>query len=144
MSTHENLQVFTARDIQALDYFPKPRPDLFLSMKKHNLVTRYFIEYIPTGTINSKIRKRLEYLTRYYEEGSWSDTGTPFPGILFIVETGLIEAGLQRLIKREQHRSDTEITYYTTTQKAVLGMTSDNRAIWTDTTDPDELLSLSD
>ena len=141
---HDNLQAFTIRDTQTLDYFPKPRPDLFLSLKNNNAVTRFFVEYVPAETITSKIRKRLEQLTRYYEEDLWADTGTPFPGILFVAETGLMEAGLKRLISREQYRSDTDIEFYTTTQKAVLGITEYSKAIWTGASDPDELLALSE
>ena len=140
VSTYEDLQVFTARDTQTLDYFPMPRPDLFLSMKNGDTVTRFFVEYVPASTINSKLRKRLEYLTRYCEEDSWSDTGTPFPSVLFIAETGLVEAGLRRLIGREQYRSDTEITYYTTTQKALQYMDGE-ALIWTALGD-DEPISL--
>ena len=116
-STYDNIQTFTARDIQALDYFPKPRPDLFLSIKNGDTVTRFFLEYIPAHAAPSKLRKRLEYLTRYYNEDSWGDTDTPFPTFLFVAETGLGEAGLRRLIGREQYRSDTEISYYTTTSQ---------------------------
>jgi hypothetical protein len=142
--TYDDLQVFTRRDIHALEYFPLPRPDLFMSMKNGEKITRFFVEYVPASTLNNKLRKRLEYLTRYYEQDSWGETDTLFPCILFITETGIIEAGLKRLISRELYRSDTDIACYTTTQKAVLGLTPDNDAIWTDITQPDELLSLED
>lgn len=142
ISTYDNLQVFTARDIQALDYFPKPRPDLFLSMKNGDTVTRFFLEYVPAHTANSKLRKRLEYFTRYYNEDTWSDTDTPFPAILVVAETGLVEAGLRRLIGREQYRSDIDISYYTATQNTVLAMTPDNHEIWTSAAEPDDRLSL--
>jgi DNA-binding PadR family transcriptional regulator len=145
MSTYDNLQIFTARDIQALEYFPKPRPDLFLSMKHSDgTVTRFFLEYIPAGTLSSKLQKRLGYLTRYYEENSWDETGTPLPSILFVAETGLMESSLRRLIAREQYQSDTDIAYYTTTQKALHNTTSADGAIWTDASDPDDLLALTD
>ncbi len=140
--TYEDLQIFTTRDIQALEYFPKPRPDLFMSMKNNNTVTRFFVEYVPAGTISSKLRKRLEYLSSYYDQDSWGETDTPFPGVLFVAETGLVEATLWRLIKREQYRSETDIAFYTTTQRAVLGMTAGSDAIWNDVSDPDELLAL--
>lgn len=144
MSTYDNLQIFTARDVQALDYFPKPRPDLFLSMKNGDVVMRFFLEYIPAGTISSKLQKRLEYLTHYYEEDIWADTATPFPSILFVAETGLIEAGLKRVIVREKYRSDADIAYYTTTQKALFSTSPDDRTVWTDLADLDGLLSLTD
>ncbi|TXG76678.1 hypothetical protein E6P97_03150 [Patescibacteria group bacterium] len=144
VNTYSDVQAFTTRDIQALDYFPKPRPDLFLSMKNDNTVSRFFVEYVPTSVASSNLRKRLEYLTRYYDEDHWGDTSTPFPALLFIAETGLAEVGIRRLISRHQYHSDTDISYFTTTQKAILNMTADDDAVWTSLDDPDELLPLSD
>lgn len=142
VNTYDDLQAFTTRDIQTLEYFPKPRPDLFLSAKNGDKVTRFFLEYVPAHTVNSKLRKRLEYLTRYYNEDDWSDTETPFPAILFVAETKLVEAGLRRLISREQYRSDTNTAYYTAAQDAVTSMTPDSRAIWANVEDADDRLSL--
>ena len=144
VSTQENLKVFTARDRQALDYFPKPRPDLFLSMKRGQDVMRCFLEYVPASTVSGKLRKRLEYLTNYYEEESWDETGTSFPNVLFVAETGLVEANLRKLISRERYRSDADITYYTTTMRAVLDMQLDDSAVWTEPADKDEQLALVD
>ena len=144
VSTHSNLQAFTARDLQAFDYFPKPRPDLFLSAKADANATRFFLEYIPSSMVASKIRKRLEYLTRYYEEGSWDDTNTPFPSILFVAETGLVEANLRRFISRKQYHDNTDIVYCTTTQKAVLGITPTSQEVWANVDNSDELISLQE
>jgi hypothetical protein len=144
VSTHEDLQIFTVRDIQALDYFPKPRPDLFLSVKKGENVIRCFLEYVPAGTVNSKLRKRLEYLTRYYEEDDWSDTDTPFPAVLFVAETKLAEVSLRKLIARERYHSGTDVTYYTATQKSIFEMSADNSAVWIEAADANNLSSLVD
>lgn len=142
--TYESLRAFTARDTQAFDYFPNPRPGLFVSMKNSGDTMRFFLEYVPANAATSKLRKRLEYYTRYHEESSWSDTGTLFPNILLIAETGLVEAGVQRAVRREQYRSDTEIGYYTTTQKAILGMTPTSQEIWTNVVETDELIPLQE
>lgn len=142
VSTYDNLQAFTARDIQSLEYFPKPRPDLFLSMKNGDTVVRFFVEYIPAHAASSNLRKRLEYLSRYCNEDRWGETDTPFPAILFIAETGLAEAGIRRLISREQYHSGSDIVYYTTRQNAILSMVSDIHEVWTNVADPGNLLSL--
>lgn len=142
VGTYDNLRAFTARDIQTLEYFPKPRPDLFLSVKNDDKVARFFLEYIPAHAANSKLRKRLEYLTRYYNEGDWGDTDTPFPAILFVAETGLAEAGIRRLINREQYRSDSKIAFYSTSQNAILSITLGKDDVWISAADPDESLSL--
>lgn len=142
--THQQLQTFTARDTQPLDYFPSPRPDLFISLKSGETIKRFFLEYIPASSLDSKSKKMLQNYTRYYENDAWDATGTPFPGILFITDSNLKERTIRSLIDREKYRSDTGINYYTTTLKAVMHLTQATAEIWTDSTEPGELLSLSD
>lgn len=103
---------------------------------------RLFLEYIPAHVATSKLRKRLEYLTHYYNEDRWGETDTDFPTILFVSETGLGEAGVRRLISREKYHSDTEIVYYATTQNALLSSTATNKSIWSNADDTDDRLSL--
>jgi hypothetical protein len=139
VSTHDNLQVFTARDIQALDYFPNPRPNLFLSLKKDEAVIRCFLEYIPADMTSSKLRKHLDFLVRYYEEDDWNDTGTSFPAILFVAETAFINANLRKLVSREQYE---ELSVYTCTATELENMTNET-AIWTSIEDADEAVALN-
>lgn len=141
---HQQLQAFTTRDLQALDYFPSPRPSLFLSIKHETAIKRFFLEYIPASALDSRSKKQLQAYTAYYEEDAWDVTGTPFPGILFITDSSLKERTLRSQIEREKYRSDTDISYYTTTLKAVLSLTPSNTEIWTDSAEPGELLSLTD
>lgn len=141
---HQQLQAFTTRDLQALDYFPSPKPSLFLSIKHETAIKRFFLEYIPASALDSRSKKQLQAYTAYYEEDAWDVTGTPFPGILFITDSSLKERTLRSQIEREKYRSDTDISYCTTTLKAVLSLTSNNTEIWTDSAEPGELLSLAD
>lgn len=141
---HDNIQIFTIRDTQSLDYFPSPRPSLFLSMKIGDTVSRFFLEYIPADTLSSKLSRRLEYYSQYSDEDAWgSATNTELPRVLFVAETGLMEANVRRRIHSEQYKSDEDIEYYTTTQKALLAMDKSNSLVWTPI-DDDEPLSLVD
>lgn len=113
-------------------------------MKHDDTTARFFWVILPTGTMASNLKKRLGYYANYNDEGSWDDTDTPFPNILFVAESGLVEASLRRLINRELYHSDTDINYYTTTLKAILAMTSTSQRIWTNAADTDELISLQE
>lgn len=144
MNTYVNLQIFTARDIQQLDYFPKPRPALFLSMKNNNTISRFFVEYIPTRMSTSQVRKRCVYLTRYYNEGDWSDTNTPLPTLLFIAETKFAETTVRRTIGHEKLRSNVELECYTTITSKILEENLKDASIWQNIDYPDTYLSLNE
>ncbi|MFZ1250580.1 MAG: hypothetical protein WAR37_04005 [Candidatus Microsaccharimonas sp.] len=141
-AVYPELQFFTARDIQDLDYFPKKRPTAFISLKTDKGIKRFFVEYIPMQTSVSIIKGKLKRFTVYYEEDGWSVTDTPFPTILYICEDGMTEQGVRWHIKRALYMSDTDMQYYTTTQKAILGSLQSAPAVWSDVSEPDNLLSL--
>ena len=139
---YDHIQIFTARDTQDLDYFPKPRPDLFISLKNGDVVTRFFLEYIPSRMADSSIRKRLDRLVRHYKDDTWSDTDTSYPTILFVAETRLVEAGLRRQIGRMKYNSDEDIAAYTSSLSELSLLARDGQKIWTDPADKDTPLSL--
>lgn len=138
-----DLQWFTGRDISNLDYFPKKRPTAFISLKVGDSITRCFIEYIPAGTSINTIRGKLKQYSAYFQQDAWGVTGTPFPKILYVAEDGMTEQGVRYHIRKELFRADTDIEYYTTTQKAFLGLEDADQKIWTGF-DDDALLSLKD
>lgn len=142
-AAYPDLQYFTTRDVQALDYFPKKKPVAFLSLKQENKTKRFFVEYVPAQTSTSMIKSQLRQYTSYYDQDSWSVTNTPFPTVLYICEDGMTEQGVRWHIKRELYRTDTDLRYLTTTKKALLSVNQTNDMIWTDIDEPDELLSLS-
>src|SRR5690606_35634516 len=109
---HEGLLTYSSRDTQTLDYFPSPKPNLFLSLKTGGVVTRFFLEYIAGSSLDSKARKTIRKYSEYYEDGAWSDTGTPFPGVILIAGNKLKARTIRRLIEREKYRSDTDINHY--------------------------------
>ena len=68
-------------------------------------------------------------------------TELPFPKILYITKDGLTEQGVRYHSKRELYHADTDIEYYTTTQKALLAIQNSHTVIWTNGV-ADELVAL--
>lgn len=143
-ATYESLQYFTQRDIQNLDYFPKKKPTAFLSLKSNDTTKRFFLEYIPTQTSTGAIKGKVRGYSNYFDEDAWGVTETDFPSVLFVCEDGMTEQGVRWHIKRELYKTDTDVQYYTTTQKVLLAIQPTSDAIWSDTSDPDSLLTLSE
>lgn len=140
-ASYDNLQYFTQRDIQSLDYFPEPRPTAFVSLKTTDGINRFFIEYLPAQTHTSRIKYRLKAYMRYFDQDTWNTTGTSFPGILYIAENGITEKGVRRHIDLELYKADTDIQFFTTTQRALLDNKND-RVIWTGFDGSNDLMSL--
>ena len=132
----------TGRDIATLDYFPAKKPTAFLSLKVGEQVIRCFVEYVPSGTSSVKIRSRLKQYSTYFQQDAWGVTETPFPKILYIAEDGMTEQGVRYHIKKELYHADTDIEYYTTTQKALLAIQDGHTAILTGSVADNELLAL--
>ena len=144
LSSYYDLRWFTGRDTTSLDYFPKNRPTAFLSLKVKNKIIRCFVEYIPAGTSINAIRGKLKQYSAYFQQDAWGVTESPFPKILYIAEDGMTEQGIRNKKKKESFRADTDIEYFTTTQKALLGLQDGQNHIWTAVGEEDQLLALED
>lgn len=143
-NAHPGIQYFTSRDIQLLDYFPKPAPAGFISLKEDGNTKRFFVEYLPARTHTRKIVGRLQQYVKYFESEAWDVTNTPPPTILYVCADTMAERGLRRYIARTTNNTEAELNFYTTTENALLHLEPEQAAIWTDIDDPDELLALSD
>ena len=62
----------------------------------------------------------------------------------YIAEDGMTEQGIRYHIKKESFRADTDIEYFTTTKKALLGMQDGQSKIWTSIGEEGQLASLGD
>lgn len=144
LSAQYDLQWFTGRDMAQLDYFPKKLPTAFISLKVGDHILRCFVEYIPPGTSTSTIRSKLKQYSAYFQQDTWGVTEAPFPKILYIAEDGMTEQGVRYHMRKELFRADTDIEYYTTTQKALLGIQDSQDTVWTGMNEADELISLKD
>ena len=145
VQAHPGLQYFTDRDVQLLDYFPRPLPRGFISLKQQDEdAKRFFVEYLPARTHTRKIVGRLQQYVKYYESEVWNITNTPSPAILYVCTDTMTERGLQRYIARTANNTEVELNIYTTTEKALLNLQPSHTTIWTGIDNTDDLLALSD
>lgn len=141
-SMYGSLQFFTKRELTAYDYFPKPLPDAFISLKLGSETRRYFLEVIEAETPPFVVDRRLRQLSDYYENDDWAVTEMPFPAIICICENGSTEKRFRKQVNRLLNRSDTDIPFYTTTKPALIGSSKGDNAIWSNTTEPEALRPL--
>jgi hypothetical protein len=136
---YPDIKLFTKRQLTIYDYFPKPLPDAYMSLKVKGKTNRYFLELyeasIPSFVIDRRIRKLIDY----YQDEIWQDKGSPFPAILCVAENSSIEKRLIKQIQRALYKTEAEMPLYTTSLKAILNK---DRAIWSDVTEPDKLVAL--
>jgi hypothetical protein len=141
---YPNVKQFTKRELVIYKYFPKQMPDLYLSNTISGNTERYFLDYIEASTPSFVIDRRLRQLIEYYQNGEWQAKGNPFPPILYVSETGSLEKRLQKQINKELYRSDTDISFYSTTKNALLNSSKGNDSIWSNSKDPYDLVTMGD
>lgn len=127
----DNLKTFTKSELSTYDYFPKPLPDAFLSLKNKDDTHRFFLDILEPSTPGFAINKRLKQYTEYYDSEEWSDTGTEFPGILFVCTT----AAQEKKTLRQAKRFDEEIEIFSTTIQDVI--LNSNSTIWSNVYEDD-------
>lgn len=144
---HPTLKVFLKRDMSRYSYFPKPLPDVFLSLPISKGVPpkRFILDVIPDGLPPKPLYQRVTSYAEFFDEGGWEPVSDELPMLLFTCETGATERRVRRTVKVALYKAETDgdITVFTSTFGAVQNL-EESGAIWTSLDDPDELLSLSE
>jgi hypothetical protein len=138
----DSLDFFTKSDLASYRHYPKPLPDVFLSLKAERSIKHFFVEVHegnqPFFTAVRKVKKYVDYK----ESGEWAITETDFPATLFICESVSLQKRLQKQIIKMLSKTLTDDLVFATTTKEELGTLKDNAVTWQSASDPNEKLSL--
>lgn len=142
-ATHEDLRVFTRRNMSRYSYFPKPLPDAFLSLKQEPTPKRFFLDVIPDSLLSKQLYQRLASYIEFFESDGWDAVSTELPILLFSCESATTERRVQRTIKSALYNTETDIdiSAYTTTFSTLPNLQA-TPAVWSRYDDPEDLLSL--
>lgn len=139
----DKFHIFTKSDAAVFDYFPNPKPDLYLSSVDKNQPD-YFLELFSDHTQSFVIKKRLKQILEHYDDGEWeSSTGAAYPGILLVMPNARMEKTMQiEAQKMLENAGIDELQILVTTQQALRKSTVGEHAIWTNVSVHDSLLGL--
>lgn len=140
--SYPGIKLYTARQLAILEYLPKQLPDLYMVLGEGKSICRFFLIRFPFHKPNSSAVVQIKKLLEYAEDEKWAVTGHEFPNILAICDSTRIERLVQRTFRWAIGQSPEFIEVYTTSAKAASHLSKENRAIWTDIDDIDELREL--
>jgi len=140
---YPEIKLYTKREMAIQDYFPKPLPDSYLSLKRDGEVRRFLLEFVETYVPSFVIDRRLRNLIEYCRDQTWQSRGGDFPPILFVCDTGSLERRLHKQIDRVLFRVEADMLFYTTAQAALLNSAPGTNKIWSSSKEPDKLYSLT-
>jgi len=141
---HPGLRFFTARHLSEYENFPKKLPDGFLSLTVNGeeQPKRYFLDIIPEGTPRYVVDKLVSDYNNFFSDGGWADTGSDFPALLVLTDSGSFEKRLQRQIRKRQDSIEMDDPhFYTSTLSALKNAHIKDDVTWSDVTEPDKLLA---
>jgi len=99
---HPEIKFFTKTNLntEAYDYFPKPLPDGFISIKSNGTTKRYFLDIFDETALAFVIKRRIKLYADYWESDIWDDTGEDFPEIIFICANLKQQERIQNLLEK--------------------------------------------
>lgn len=119
-----NMKIYTRAEMQGIDGFPEQLPDMYITTDTNS----YFLD-IFTENLFYLVKKRLDTLLKHYESDDWTED--KYPTILLVFPDSRIEAKAQvyiEKIKDDAYIEDGDLTFLTTTHKALLD--SNNKEVW--------------
>lgn len=140
------FHLFTKTDSADFDYFPNPRPELYLNRinSKPDASSEFLLIIFSETNMPFVMKKKVKQLLEHYDDGEWeSATSNAYPTILLVFPSSRLESVLQtEIIKLLDNAGIDELTILTTTSRALLGSDLNNRTIWTNLLSPSLLMSL--
>ena len=133
----EAFNIFTPSELSGFSDLPEPKPSLYLSRKKSSATKHndYVLDIIKDNRLFvTKIR--VQQYIEHCESGKWGEGD--YPTVLLVLPDSRAEEKVLKTV--ESLLEDFDI--YTTTIKALLGSNNSNKAIWSESFEPDELISL--
>jgi hypothetical protein len=116
----DDFHFLTKGDLEDYDYLPKPRPDAYIVIKREKETKRYFLEIVSEQVPRFALRKRIEYLFKYYSSGVWEkNTKYPFPSILIVCPSYITRAFLSKFISQTRGYEEDELSFFLTTEDQI-------------------------
>ncbi|OGK19528.1 hypothetical protein A2866_00125 [Candidatus Roizmanbacteria bacterium RIFCSPHIGHO2_01_FULL_39_8] len=126
------LNFFTQQDLQGYDYFPDPLPDAYIDQQDGKQTTRYFLDFIESGTSPGKVRYRVREYLRYADSEGWQEntSNAPLPTILFIFTSERQKKHIYYYAKALLEKSlNSDVEIFLTTREQILN-DQENVDIW--------------
>lgn len=131
----DRFDIFTRAEIIDQDYFPEPRPELYLRRRESNSNPQEYMLYIVDNPMKFIFKKKLDTWITHYEEEGWDGT---YPTVLLVCSTQSIE------MRARTHLMnlglDDELSIMTTTLKGLLSAVKGK--VWMHHENDQALLSL--
>lgn len=126
-------------------YFPQKLPGAFLSLPGGDprQPHRFFLDIARDRLWRNDLVNKLETYTEFFDDGGCDATGSEMRVLLLLGEWRPVEKSIQRFVRGQLSRLDSELRVFTSTCVAVSG-NSTGGEIWTDVHDVDELVSFTD
>lgn len=123
------LRFFTKTELVDYDYFPKPLPDAFLSLKGESGTTRFFLSIFEASTPAFVLGRQIKQFIDYNANEEWSVTDSDFPNILIICDTAMLQSRIERkIITSLKNANDMDNLVFATTNWHTL--TTDGMRAW--------------
>ncbi len=139
----DTFHIFTKSELAPFEYFPEPRPDLYLNRIKPvaGRTREYMVEILP-DTQFFVLKKRFQALIEHFDSGEWENAAeTDYPTLLLVCPDAKTERRVQELaVKTFDSTGIDDLVVLTTTLNTL--KTSANPIIWSRVNESEKLIPL--
>ena len=136
--------LFTRSELFDYDELPEPKPDIYLNSIASGKDSKEFILYIYSDKQLYVIKKDFDSILEHFDSGDWEGgDSADYPTVLMVCADSRVEDRVRQYIDTKLDNAGIdELRILTTTTKGLLNSNIENRAVWSDVTETEELLSL--
>lgn len=136
----DHYEFFCKSELADFEYLPKLLPDAYLLNTKSS--GDYFLDSIEHFSPAFITKRKLRGYVEHSESDEMDESDRDFPSVLLICGTPAIERSIQKYAAKLINTAGSDVEVYTTSLRALLESRTAKDEIWTDITEPEELLGL--
>ncbi|MCA9329272.1 replication-relaxation family protein [Candidatus Saccharibacteria bacterium] len=126
----DTFSFYTKTELTGRGDMPGILPDAYLKPKDLSSAKDFYLDYVDDLAQLLLVKRKIISYFKHADSDEWQDSGKPYTEVLLVTELESTQKTLHKYIDKKLSYTGLDITFYTTTKKALIESNSTDERIW--------------
>lgn len=126
----DTFSFYTKTELTGREDMPDILPDAYLRPKDLSGTKAFYLDYVDDLAQLLLVKRKITSYLKHADSDEWQDSGKTYPEVLLITELESTQKTLHKYIEKKLSYSGVDITFHTTSKKALIESNSADERIW--------------
>lgn len=126
----DTFSFYTKIELSGRDDMPGMLPDAYLRPTKPTMAKGFYLDSVEDLSQLLLVKRKITSYIKHCDSEEWQQTGKLYPEVLLVTELESTGKTLHKYIEKRLSYSGVDVTFYTTTKKALIESKFNDENIW--------------